>query len=425
MLDKVADILNRNLPESGKVGVAVSGGSDSMSLIDCVVRYGLIDKDRIVVINVEHGIRGEESLRDSFFVKEYCERNGLRLIRESADIPSRAKQSGRSIETEARIFRKSVFDRLVKSEVRAILLAHNLNDRTETVLMHIFRGSGLKGLVGMTEHDGYIIRPLINCDKSEILAYIRENDVPYVEDSTNADDAYSRNFLRLKVLPLLRERYGGLDRAIANLSDIAALTVSPQCVEKDGDSAVIKEGDLSGGTVIFALEKVGLAADYTKKHVDSVLALKEKPTGTGVDLPHGFRAERESGGVRVFRKTERRETEIPFCIGKTVVGDRTVEITRTQSEADKTGTVLDVDALPDGAVIRTRRDGDIFTPFGGGSKPLSDWLIDKKIPRYKRETLLYVAAGSEIYAVVGVCTGEKAKITESTKNAVRVAVFEG
>lgn len=423
MQNKVKDILSRNLPTEGSVGVAVSGGSDSMCLLDCLTRYDLIEKSRITVINAEHGIRGKESLRDSFFVKEYCEKHGLRLVQESADIPKLAKQSDRSIETEARIFRKRIFERLInEKQVSAVLLAHNLNDRTETVLMHIFRGSGLKGLVGMTEHDGYIIRPLIDCDKTEILKYVRENNVPFVEDSTNADDTYSRNFLRLKVLPLIRARYEGLDRAVANLSDIAALSSNAEGVKYEDESALIKTDNLTGSAVIAAFENAGLTVDYTKKHIDAVVALKDKSTGAGVDLPHGYRAEKESGVVRIFQKTDSQEIDVPLQKGETVIGERVVTVTETSPRADKTDTVLALDKLPKNAVIRTRREGDVFTPYGGGTKPLSDWLIDKKIPRYKREQLLFVASGKEVFAVIGVCTGEKVKIDKDTKNAVRICV---
>ncbi len=425
MIKKVSDILGRELPKEGKVGVAVSGGSDSMTLLDCIIRYSLVAKERVTVINAEHGIRGKESLRDSFFVKDYCEKHGLRLAFFSADIPARARESGRSLETEARIFRKEIFDRMIGSgEVSAVLLAHNMCDRTESVLMHIFRGSGLKGLIGMTARDGYIIRPLIDCDKTEIMEYIRENSVPYVEDSTNADDTYSRNFLRLRILPLLRERYNGLDRAIANLSTAAALALGESGVEKDGDSAVVPLGKLTGDSVIAAFGCAGLCVDYEKKHIDAVIALGDKNAGAGVDLPHGYRAERESGGVRIFRKTERTEGERPFTLGESEVGGATVTVTQVPPTANKRDTVLDADKLPSGAVIRTRRRGDVFTPYGGGSKSLSDWLIDKKIPRYKRDRLLYVAAGGEVYAVIGVCTGEKVKVDEGTKNAVRIMAEE-
>ena len=403
------------------VCVAVSGGSDSMCLLDCLLRNELIDKSRLSVVNVDHGIRGGESERDSEFVRRYCEDNGLRLIFRKADIPALAAASGRSIETEARIFRRALFEEIVShGDADVIMTAHNADDRTETLLMHIFRGCGLQGLVGMTMRDDFIVRPLINSQKSEILAYIAEYGVPYVEDSTNKYDEYTRNFIRLRVLPLIKTRYPGVESALERLSFVAekALESLEGSTEKDGDSVKISLPPTEQ-KVRAAFISAGLTTDYTAEHIASVKGLERM--GAGVDLPHGYRAELESDCVRVFGKTAELNAEAPFSVGSILLGDITVSVKECPPVITKTDTAIDLGKIPRGAVIRTRRRGDRFRAIGGGEKSLSDWLIDKKIPRFKRRRLLYIASGAEVLCVIGVATGEKLKIDEKTAKAALVS----
>lgn len=426
LIEKVKSVLARQLRSGERIGVAVSGGIDSMCLTDCLLRFGLLERERLTVIHAEHGIRGEESLRDASFVADYCAAHGLRLLSESADVPHDAKANGRSVETEARLFRRRLYGRAVREGVASsVLTAHHKEDNTETVLMHIFRGCGLQGLVGMTERDGFLVRPLLGCTKAEIASYAEAYGVPHVEDSTNKDDAYARNALRLNVLPELRRQYAGLDDALADLSAIAKDALNRECygITSDGESVLLPLRP-TGDAVLAAFRAAGLTADYEKKHVEATVGLASRATGTGTDLPHGFRAEREADAVRIYRRKETEAWELSFDLGAFRIGGREI-VVATAAEFDvKKETALDADRLPEGTVIRPRRSGDVFRPFGGGTKLLSDWLTDKKIPRYERERSVCVARGNEVFAVVGICTGERVKITEQTKNAVTVTVRE-
>ena len=414
-MGKVRGVLERRLPGEGRIGVAVSGGSDSMCLLDCLLRFGLVPAGRIAVVNVDHGIRGEESERDSAFVAGFCRERGLRLIFRKADVPALAREQGAGLEAAARTVRRELFSSLLSTgEVSAILTAHNACDRTETVLMHIFRGSGLRGLVGMTERDGDIVRPLIGCTKDEINDYVAAFGVPYVEDSTNADTAYTRNFLRREVLPLLRGRYPGLDTAVARLSDAAA--------ELPSRSGGLIAPGADGADVIAAFLDAGLTADFSRRNIDDTLALLDKQPGRGVDLPHGFRAEREGGGVRVSARVQAIRAEKPFAYGTTDFGFAEVTAEECEPRVDKTRTVFDADKLPAGAVVRTRRDGDRFRPVGGHEKLLSDWLTDRKLPLRVKRGILCLAHGGEVLAVIGMATGEKIKIDEKTERAAVISV---
>ena len=375
LTEKVKRIINTYV--NGRVAVAVSGGRDSMCLLDCIVRFSLIPTGELVVIHVNHMIRGAEADADEKLVELWCSDHGIECRSFRVNVPALAQEHGRSLETEARIVRKKVFR---ESGLR-VMTAHNMSDRTESVLMHIFRGCGINGLTGPTECDGGIIRPLIGCTRDEINEYVRLYRVPYSEDSTNADSDYARNYIRNKVLPLIRSRYPGVDEAVTRLGNAAKCVGGAAGVEKVSDGcAIIAANNVHGDTVLAALLAAGLDFDYTSEHIKAIAALSEARTGAGVDLPHGYRAEKERNGIRIFAKVE----------------------------------------LPEGAVIRTRRKGDVFVPYGGNRKSLSDWLIDKKVPRYLRARLLYVASGNEVLAVVGMATGKALATDADTEFAVRL-----
>ena len=201
--------------ETGRiVGVALSGGRDSVALCHALKEAG----ENIVALNVEHGIRGENSLKDSAFVKEFCKERGIKLYSFSVDAPKFASENGYTIEQAARVLRYQVFERaMADGFCDVVALAHHKGDQAETILMRILRGTGTKGLVGMREVNGRYVRPLLSYSREDIDEYIAKNNLPFVEDETNADTSYSRNFLR-EELRRLKERYPDLENSFARLS---------------------------------------------------------------------------------------------------------------------------------------------------------------------------------------------------------------
>lgn len=398
-----------------------------MCLLDFILRYELIPKKDILVVNFDHGIRDIESERDSHFVVDYCRAHDIDIHFTKTDIPLAAIKSGRSIETEAREFRKAEYTKLVSEKrVSRVMLAHNLDDHTESVLMHIFRGSGLKGLIGPGAFDNFIIRPLIEVPKTEILEYVKINEVPYVNDSTNDCSDYSRNYIRLEILPKIKKRWPNINNAVQGLSDIAKDAYAELAIARgariDGDSAVIAIDALSPYSVLEGFAAVGIAMDISKKHIASVIELAGRSCGVGVDVPHGGRAVREYDDIRLFVKGESDLGEIPLSYGKITFGQTAIDISGCEPVIEKHQLRFDVDKLPSGCVIRTRRDGDMFKPCLGHRKLLSDYLTDKKIPKYKRDRLALIAHGSEIFAVIGIEISDKIKLTNDTKRAAQITV---
>ena len=184
-----------------RVLCAVSGGADSMCLLHLLWSQGY----DVTAAHFEHGIRGEESLRDAIFVEDWCGEHGIPVIVEHGDVPAYAQANGMSLEEAARELRYDFLSRAAeRTGAECILTAHNLDDNAETLLFNLTRGSGTPGLRGIPRSRGKILRPLLHVSRAEIEAYLEENHVPHVEDSTNQGDDYTRNLIRHQIMPLLR-----------------------------------------------------------------------------------------------------------------------------------------------------------------------------------------------------------------------------
>lgn len=433
--DAAFSAFSRLIAPGEKIAVAVSGGADSMCLLDLAAKY--FPTDRIIVLNVEHGIRGEESKRDSEFVCDAAARYGVRFIGKSADIPALCRASGRSEETEARLARKEFFGEILSSgKADRILTAHNAGDRTEGVLMHVFRGSGTRGLIGMNEADGDFIHPLIAVTRAEIERYDRENGVEFVTDATNTDLKYTRNFIRNRVIPVINERYS-LDTAIKTLSENAASDdefirsfLDFDCnITSDGDAVYLKETALktpfalASRYVFEAAKRAGYPTDLGRKQIETVLSLTGLDNGARVDLGGGLAAAKEYGVVAFFTDDDNDETEaeeIPFAPGFTPFADGIVEITTVEPKPVRGKLIIDGDKVPDGAVVRMRREGDEFRAYGGCNKKLKEYLIDRKIPLRKRDKLPLLCYNDKVLAIFGVEISDDVKITDRTVNALEL-----
>lgn len=220
MTDKVIAYAAENgmFPEGSRVLCACSGGADSVSLLHLL--HGM-DGIGVVCAHFNHQLRGAESLRDEHFVRGLCEILGIECVVGSADVACYAAEHGMGTEEAARTLRYAFLERTAAEQgCDRIATAHNAEDNAETVLMNLVRGSGLKGLCGIPPVRGHIVRPLLNVTRAEIEAYLEENGLGHVEDSSNAGDDYTRNRIRHHVLPLLREQNAA---AVENICAAAGL----------------------------------------------------------------------------------------------------------------------------------------------------------------------------------------------------------
>ncbi len=421
--------VNYTFPCGKTVGVATSGGSDSMALLYYMQKNAVKLGVNIVCINVEHGIRGEQSLRDTEFVKQYCENNDIPFIGYQVDAVSYAKDNKLSLEESARLLRYGCFADAVKNrKCDYVATAHHLSDNTESVLFNLFRGSGINGLKGVTEYD-YLIRPFKSVDKAEISAYIKENDIPYITDQSNFDQSFTRNNLRINVIPKIKEIFPEVEKSILRLSETVNLDAqyldlkASELIEKSDDKVIIKDGHRAVfvRAVIKAFKILGVNKDWEKVHLDDVYDLSKKENGKLINLPYGLMATREYGVTVVSKVKEIDSYTLPLKEGEYSFNGINFRIEKIENKnVDLTGAHYIACEKTADAVIRLKQDGDVFKKFKGGTKKLADYLTDVKVPKRERDTLPVIALGSDVLCIVGIAVSEKAKAEEETKYLYKI-----
>ncbi len=427
LLEKTAERLEKYRDKT--VAVATSGGRDSMCLLHAVMNCGVIDRSRIVAVHVNHNLR-ETAVRDENFVREFCARNGVAFRVFGVDVRKDAADKGLTVEQAARNIRYAIFRDLIKSRVADVVLtAHHALDNAESILMHMFRGSGLDGLCGMKST--HIARPFIDVYPDELDDYARENSLDYVTDETNYDDAADRNFLRLNVIPLIEKRYKGAVRAINALSrecegvcEFLDGELDESFIKCDGGAVVIDDAALDTALACRYVRRAMshfTLTDATRNVIERVAELGKKRTGAVVELPFGIVAAREYGSVALYIPRDGYDGEIPLKVGANVIDGLAVDVAPWNGAVQDAprGSLADSDRL-NGAVIRFRRDGDMFTPFGGGRKKLKQYFIDKKIPSRLRSRIPLICIGGEVLCVVGYEISDAVKVTSKTLRAATV-----
>ena len=426
-----------------KICVAVSGGVDSVALLHCLEKRAEYCGFHLCAVHCEHGIRGEESLEDMRFVQELCAQKGIELFLFSEDCPARAERERVSLETAAREFRYECFSALIEQgKADFIATAHHRNDEAETVLFRIARGASLTGARGMQPQCGWLIRPFLTWTRAEIENYAWEHELAFCVDSTNADTEFTRNRLRLEVLPRLEETVPG---AIENIARFAARAAADdellyeyaqalitECEEENGKAFLVsfhEKSPLFCRACLTALKRLGLEKDYTAAHLEAAFALQKKERGARCVLPKGLEAVKTEKGILLRR--ERAESVCvlpepkPFDKRGYDGGRYEVIVSKTPLQEDSVWRVLRMDGekIPPSAQYRFRAEGDEILQFGGGTKSLKKFFNERKIPVEERGYLPLIAdAAGEVYAVCGVEISEKIKVDETTKEILYIAV---
>ncbi|MBQ8749572.1 MAG: tRNA lysidine(34) synthetase TilS [Clostridia bacterium] len=433
-------IKKENLIRSGEIiGVAVSGGSDSMALL----HYLNSNKEKfdieIVAIHFDHAIR-ENSEKDAQFVENFCKDNGIRLMKTRVNVPAFCEKKGTSIEMGARELRYSFFEKLIdKGIVDKIALAHHISDQAETILMHLFRGSGLTGAEGMSFVRGKFIRPMLTTEKKEIMEYISENFIEYVDDETNFMNNYTRNYIRNTIMPLVLERFPSAEKAIVSFgknckedSDFISKQIffDGVLVEKNlvkiPLTYFVYESSIINRIIFKALKELGVYSDVERKHIEMIKDLaKYAENGSKIDLPNKIIVHKEYEYITIVsRQMLQQGGERAFKGGKLVFENfGTIAVNRTTNINFEEAThLIDAKKVPKNCVWRYRRDGDEFTKFGGGKKKLKSYFIDKKIPQRLRDCIPLLACDNKILVIAGVEISDDVKIDETTKFAYAINI---
>lgn len=388
----------------GTVGVAVSGGVDSMCLLHYMVQGGAT----VVALTVEHGIRGAESRLDADLVQRYCQTLGVPCVRRDVDAVVYAEKHHIGLEQAARALRHAFFAEMLRDgKVDCIATAHHLDDQCETVLFNLFRGTGLRGMAGIAHTDRYI-RPFLGWTRAQIVQYAHENSVPFRDDSTNGDTLYSRNYLRHEILPKVEARFPAYRQSVDRFAHtvkehidlLDSLTPAPHVEDEVvylPVSALSLHPALAKWSAMRALRLFDGGVDQFAPHVEEVVGLASGRVGGKVNLPHGVCAALEYDNIAFWRENAGEpNVAYPFGEGAFVFGATYVVRPWQQGDALR----FDMDKVPAGSVIRLRRPGDAIAKFGGGTKSLGDYFTDKKVPLRVRDSYPVVACEQQILVCV-------------------------
>lgn len=477
MRRQVEDFIQKQgLLESGdKVIAAVSGGADSVCLLYVLAQMREDWNLELRAVHVNHGLRGEEAKRDEAFTAELCKGLSVPCILRSINVQALVEEQGLSEEEAARNLRYQVLEEEAASwESQCgcpvkLAVAHHGDDNAETILHNLFRGSGLKGLGGIQPLRGRIIRPLLTVTREEILNYLQEEGVSYCEDSTNQSEQYTRNKLRLKIMPLICSEINGraaehilqaaerMHQADEYLEHQAALWLKQYGVwesekkpetGRKGTHHAGAEDEKAGGAILRSgadarrLERepviiqtyvirqmigdlTGSRKDLTSVHVEGVRELLGKQAGKQADLPYGLTARRTYDYLWIEKKCAREavgwgEKLPPKVEFDTFSYQKGMKIPENQYTK-----WFDYDKIKGTLSVRTRQTGDYFVLPDGGRKTIKSYLIDEKVPADLRDQVFLLADGSHILWIIGRRISEGCKVTNQTKRILQVHVSGG
>jgi len=439
------------------IGVAVSGGIDSVALLDILANLRERLSITLMVLHLNHGIRGEEAARDERFVQDLSTRYDLPYVSSRADVPAYKKENSLSPQEAAREVRYRFFAEAIQTHaLDRVAIGQTADDQAETVLMRFIRGGGTRGLKGIPPARGAYIRPLIEIWRVELARYAEYQGLSFVQDSSNSDEHYLRNRVRRRLLPALAEYNPSIKEHLVRLAQVLgeddayleglAQKVAADLVTVQKDGIVISipallalPHALQARVLQRAFAQVCPGGALEFSHLQGIRELIREGGGTRwTALPKGYTATRRyehltvgAGGAPVSKK-ERRERETELVIpGRTQLAGMGVEIEATIAHggqdlhADPHAAYLDYEQVVLPLRCRAFRPGDSFIPLGMHDlKKLQDFFTDLKIPRAERGRIPLVTSGTDICWVAGLRIDERCKVTAGTTQVLRLTMIK-
>lgn len=437
-------IEENNLIEKGdSIVSAVSGGSDSVFMLEMLLAIKDDYDLKIIVSHVNHGLRGAEAQRDEDFVKKLAEKNGLIYEVEHIDMAGYAKEHSLTCEEAGRKLRYLFFEE-IKEKYKAdkVAIAHNENDVAETTFLNIFRGTGLDGLESIPLRRDFYIRPILCFEKSEILDFLKENNIRYVDDSTNFTNDYKRNMIRNEIIPFIKKNFN--ENIVSSMSRLASIAkennlylediINDKYIDIVKDNTIDREGfnELNHyeKTLVlrkFLRENLNYLNNISKDNIEDMINLISLDSGKKYDID-GKHYLVNDFDKTIFKKLDinelSEEISLDFKLDKVynIYGSKFKFVLSDKILSKK---YLDYDLLTGKLSLRNRRSGDRFNPFGmKGSKKIKDYFVDKKVSSDDRSKVLFLMNGDEIAYVVGYDIADKYRASSKTKNYLNV-IMEG
>lgn len=439
LAERFAKILNQDLNLKGneRILIALSGGLDSMVLFH-LLRKASFD---IGIIHVNYNLRGKDSISDKDFVesigKEFSIPSYVKEIESDFDW----KVSGSSVQMQARDIRYDFFEEvLARENYDFIATAHQLNDSYETALLNWIKGNSLRGLAGIPRKNAGVIRPLLSFEREEIFEYAKRNKIHWREDKSNAENKYQRNLLRNKIIPLLKEINPGILASFLHRSNgIRELNeYFERKIESSKNDWIL---DKEGGQY-FDIKRIEKDFDkklilkyilethhFNSRQIEDSLNLIDSEIGKYVEND-GYRIVKDRKFLILHEKIRNSESEISIDVIPKLIEINGIKIHFESTDLpinfkDEFTQYVSLDSIKWPMSIRKWQEGDRFRPLGmKGSKKLSDFLIDKKIPLHDKEKVLVLLCGGEILCIPGFAISEDFKLENSDKKALKITMMK-
>ena len=462
---KVKKYIEENKMISGgdTVVTGVSGGADSVCLLVILWELKKEMDFKLVAVHVHHGVREDADL-DADYTQQLCGKLEIPFFLKKVDMKGYAKENGLSLEEAGRRLRYQTFEEIAAQAADGCLykiaVAHNNNDRAETLLFNLFRGSGLKGLGSIRPVREQIIRPLLCLDRAEIETYLAKKKIEFRIDSTNNEDAYARNRIRHHIIPFAEEQIcRNVASHLGDTADILAETES--FVQKQTESAYKRcviarsEKELTLDLSIFReedsyLQKTLLLRcmeqltphrkDITKDHIEALIKLTGKDGCKEISLPYGLKAYKEYDKLVIRGELDMPEyppisIPIPGEVSVPDLGVLTFKYLSREGFFCKKGQIIpektytkwfDCDKITTTLLLRTRQEGDYLTiNTAMQKKSIKEYMVNEKIPKMQRERIYLLADGAHILWIPGYRISQYYKVDESTKRILQVQLRGG
>lgn len=467
--------------------VGVSGGYDSIMLLDVLYRLREDMKFDLAVAHVNHSVRGDESDQDEEYVKKTAEKYGLKYFVKRVDMEDYARKNRITDEEAGRILRYGFFRDVLReldseepvlnspaksyekdrcsernesesslSGNKKIAVAHNKNDQAETILLRVMRGTGIDGLRGIEYVNGDIIRPILNISRDEIESYCEEHKLNPRLDSTNLETVYNRNKVRLELIPYIQENFNPniidtlfrltenairdsevLEKSVDAEYDKVIISIKSQKAVFNNEKLIKTDDNIKGRIIRKAIKDAfGNIVGIEEKHInDIILFSNNKSTGKSIDIAKNIRVKLEYDKLYIEKSENNSKVSYNYRIDKNkmtialetgaVLTFEQIEKSSIEKQSDRNTEYFDYDCIGGEIAVRNRRDGDRVKLIGlSGTKKLKDFFIDQKVPKEKRDKVPLLVFGDDIAWIAGYRRSRLAKITEKTKKVLKVQYFE-
>lgn len=424
--------------KNDRVLLAVSGGVDSMVMLDLFIRSNY----NFAIAHCNFHLRGEESLRDEYFVRKFAQTNNIQIFVQDFDTYSYMEKEKKSLEMSARDLRYDWFNKIIKeNNFTHLATAHHSDDSAETFVINLLRGTGIAGLHGILPKSGNIIRPLLFASRRNIKDYANKHNIQFVEDSTNKDNKFTRNKIRNEVIPILREISPNFDviikKNIERLRETEIVfrkvvdNVKANILQKEEDHIKISiEEILNLQPLHIFMYEILSEFGFNESNINSICETLKDNTSSGRKFfSDKYRLVRDRKYLFItLRKQEENTTDYiiedwqtsiktPFALQLETLRDLNfIRIPKAKSVA-----MLDYDLLKFPLHLRHWQKGDAFFPFGlHGKQKLSNFFTNQKYSIIDKEKQWLLCSGEDIVWVVGERIDDRFKITDKTKTIYKM-----